>query len=145
VLSINSQHLLVLTSEQPFRNQIEAINQWLPETVRELDQILAGRAPVSYQAVLAAETQVGEAEIQVREEETFFRSLEEELRGVEVPAEDQAAIDAMFSQAGLQEVQKTNLDDFWENLAEQNGTLHTSEGSLSFDEALDLGLAQDDE
>jgi predicted regulator of Ras-like GTPase activity (Roadblock/LC7/MglB family) len=138
IVSVNSEHLLVLTAEQPFQNQIEALGGWLPDFVRELDRLLSGR-PLS-QALPQVEALVGEAETPP-EEEAPFRSLEEELAGVEVSAEDRAAIDAMFSQADLQKVKKTNLDDFWDNLAEESGSVNTDEGSISYDQARDLGLA----
>jgi CheY-like chemotaxis protein len=141
ILSINSEHLLVLTSEQPFHDQIEALNEWLPDEVRVLDQMLGGRAPASQQHADEAvdlETLVGQEELPPPEEDPLFRSLEEELADVEVSAEDQAAIDALFGDVKLEE---TDLDGFWEDVVEESGSLHKTEGSISFEEAQNLGLA----
>jgi CheY-like chemotaxis protein len=147
IVSVNGEHLLVLTAEQPFKTQIEAFNQWLPGTVRELDQLLAGRPQIQElpDQDLTVQTLVGESEtLQVVEEEPILRSLEEEIAEVEISEADQAAIDSLFSQAGIQQVQKANLDDFWENLAEESESLQKREGAISFDEALSLGLTSDE-
>jgi DNA-binding NarL/FixJ family response regulator len=140
--SVNTSHFFVLTAEQPFSQQGADLNQWLPPELKELDLLLAGgKAPTPIPGELPA-TAGEEAETEYADD-LSLRSLEEELAKVQVSAEDRAAVDALFSQAGKQKIQSQALDDFWDNLAEESGTLHAGDDSLTYDQARDLGLAPD--
>jgi len=143
--SVNPSYVLVLTMEQPFDQRLGEFNQWLPGETRDLDRILSGRTgalPVVIAPALQAESP---AEVSPDEEQPAeLRPIEEaELANVEVSEEDQAAVDALFSQAGKQEIKKESLDDFWDNLAEESGSLHVQDGSITYDQARDMGLAPD--
>lgn len=144
IVSINKEHFLALTAEQPFQDQIEALRPGLVEAIRELDQMLAAdvqdREP-SEQDAMAMNALVGEAEKQFSDEQgALFRPLEEELAQVEVSDEDRAAVEALFSQ-DLQRVKKQDADKFWDSLTEESETLDKGEGTISYDEARHLGLA----
>lgn len=144
--SINPDYLLVLTSEQPFQHKLSQLNQWLSEAIRGLDRILVG---IQLDHSLAAG---GEDEIQQVSEELVseneveqitLRSLEEELAGVEITEEDKAAVDALFDQADRKKVEHTDIDQFWDNLVEESESPHIGEGMISYDDAVDMGLAPD--
>ena len=136
--SINPGHVFVLTAEQPFQQKIGDLNHWLPGEVRELERLLAGASPLRPPAEV--ETTVVPPKVELAEEDTL-RSLEEELANVQVSAEDQAEVDALFNQASKQEIQGQALDDFWDTLAEETGSLNVGDGSLTYDQARDMGLA----
>lgn len=144
IASINRDHFLALTAEQPFQDQIETLRPQLLEAIRELDQMLAADVLDQEQARRGAtetKTLVGEAETQFSDEQgALFRPLEEELAQVEISDEDRAAVEALFSQ-NLQQAKKQNADEFWESLTEESETLNKGEGTISYDEARHLGLA----
>ena len=146
MISINSDYFLVLTSEQPFQDKLDRLNLWLPDTVRKLEQVLSGERedrPSSEEIDLEPELEPeSEALAEVDQAElNLLHSLEEELANVEVSLEEQAAVDALFNQANIKKVEHTDLDEFWDTLAEENGSLHAGEGAISYDDALDMGLA----
>jgi len=140
--SVNPMYVLVLTMEQPFQQQIGEFNQWLPAETRNLDRILSGRTGALPSVIAPALQPETPPEAPPEEEQPVeLRSIEEELANVEVSAEDQAAVDALFSQADTQDMKKESLDDFWDTLAEETDSLHVQDGSITYDQARDMGLA----
>jgi CheY-like chemotaxis protein len=143
-LSINPAHLLVLVSEQPFQNRLVELDLWLPAAVRQLDQILVGEKPVPpVSPELASELQPAPGVISESGEtgSNLQATLEEELAEVEISAADLAAVDALFDQSSVRKLKSQDLDEFWDSLAEESSAQQAGEGSISYDDARDMGLA----
>jgi len=146
VASIAPSHFLVLTSEQPFQHKLAELSQWLPDSIRTLEQVLAGARvghPTSEPVDLGVEPELEQTPLDEAGSASFTSpdSLEVELADVEVSLEEQAAVDALFDQASLKKVERTNIDEFWDSLAEESASQHVGEGAISYDDALDMGLA----
>ena len=142
VASINPSHFLLLASEQPFQQHLDQLNQLLALTIRRLEQVLDNER--SDRSSLAEIEPESGAQTPVAAEAADLvaqLSFEEELVDVEISQEEREAVDALFDQASLKKVKHTDLDEFWENLAEKSGSQQAGEGAISYDDALDMGLA----
>jgi CheY-like chemotaxis protein len=141
---VGKDHLLLVVGDHSFQNSLARIGSALHSAVGELLETVMAQA-VSSQPVIASPLEgallVGEP---VRAAEPASMPGDEELLAalahVEVNPEDLAALDSLLG-TSRPALKVDSVDDFWNSVVEETGSLNLNESHISYDEARDLGLA----
>lgn len=134
---VGLKNLLVLVGNQPFQNNIALAGGLVKTAAKDLQALLVRPEPQAQPAAPPAEA------LPAPVEETPPFEPDEELLAVlaqvEVSDNDLKAIDDLFTTAAP--AKEKNLDDFWDTVAEETGSLNLNEEHITFEQAKDLGLA----
>lgn len=131
---VGLKHLLVLVGTQPFQNNVALAGGLVKTAAKELLPLLI--KPEIEEAIEAPTPAPALEIVPPFEPDT---ELLEALEQVEVTEKDRKAVDDLF--ARKETVKVKNLDDFWDTVAEETGSLNLNEDHITFDQAKDLGLA----
>jgi CheY-like chemotaxis protein len=135
---VGLKHLLVLVGNQPFQNNVALAGGLIKSAAKDLLTLL------TKPEVDASEQKEATASALALEVVPPFEpdaELLDALKQVEVTEKDRQAIDDLFSKQDTVNDKVKDLDDFWDTVAEQTGSLNLNEEHITFDQAKSLGLA----
>lgn len=133
---VGLKHLLVLVGNQPFQNNVALAGGLVKAAAKDLLPLLTKPEPEKIEPVTAA-APPQEVVPPFEPDAELLVALEQ----VQVTEKDLKAIDELFAKKDTVKVKVKNLDDFWDSVAEETGSLNLNEDHITFDQAKDLGLA----
>jgi CheY-like chemotaxis protein len=134
---VGLRHLLVLVGNQPFQNNVALAGGLVKAAAKDLLPLLTKPEPEKVEPVAAAPAPAQEVVPPFEPDAELLVALEQ----VQVTEKDLKAIDELFAKKDTVKVKVKNLDDFWDTVAEETGSLNLNEDHITFDQAKDLGLA----
>lgn len=133
---VGLRHLLVLVGNQPFQNNVALAGGLVKAAAKDLLPLLTKPEPEKVEPITVP-APAQEVVPPFEPDAELLVALEQ----VQVTENDLKAIDELFAKKDTVKVKVKNLDDFWDTVAEETGSLNLNEDHITFDQAKDLGLA----